>query len=511
MKNGRAWLLVALGAVALLASYPPFPLPILSFVAVVPAVLLLQDAALDPRRAYRWGFRYGLAANGAVLYWIVVALWHFTPLAALGYVITVLCLGVFTGWLFWFITRVRIAYPVLPLAAVFPIAWTALEWGIGHLGDVAFPWLGLGTSLADARVLVQWADLAGARGVTLWLAWCNVVIAGVVGMWGRWVNMGKRVVPVAVTVVLALGYGVWRQQTLALREVGTINLVQPNIGFHEKWIPERADSEVATLLALSRGAESTNPDLVIWPEAALPNFLTLQPGWQSAIGRYASENQVYVLTGGVHFTYADRGRTQTYNAAFLFDSVGQWQPYPVYAKHYLVPVVERVPFVPVSWFRALPGLGRWSGGFGRGRDLPVYSTPIGRFGVIVCYESAFEDLARRYRKAGADFLVNVTNDAWFGRTAAPYQHASHLILRAIETRMGVARAANDGISEFVDPLGRVTEPSQLQTQTVVSGRLRTSDARTLYARWGDWVGWLTVLAALGFAGGLLVRKWRPGV
>ncbi len=111
--NRRAWLLVALGAVALLASYPPFPLPILSFVAVVPAVLLLENNASDPRGAYRWGFRYGLAANGVVLYWIVVALWHFTPFAALGYVLTIFCLGVFTGGLFWFVTRVRLAYPAL--------------------------------------------------------------------------------------------------------------------------------------------------------------------------------------------------------------------------------------------------------------------------------------------------------------------------------------------------------------------------------------------------------------
>ena len=506
--SGRAWLLVALGAVALVASYPPFPLPILSFVAVVPAVLLLQDSAGDPQRAYRWGFRYGLAANGVVLYWIVVALWHFTPFAALGYVITVFLLGVFTGGLFWFVTRVRIAYPALPMAVAFPVAWTALEWAVGHLGDVAFPWLGLGTSLADAPVLVQWADLAGARGVTLWLVWCNVLIAGVVGVWGQWKAVGRRLIPVAITVLLAVGYAVWRQRTITLRELGTVTLVQPNIGFHEKWDPARADSEVATLLALSRQATTAaKADLVIWPEAALPYFLSLRPDWQSAIGRFAVEAGTAVLTGGVHVTYQGRG-TQYYNAAFMFDSMGQWQPYPVYEKHYLVPVVERVPFVPVSWFRALPGLARWSGGYGRGRELPVYETRIGRFGVIVCYESIFEDLARRYRKGGADFLVNITNDAWYGRTAAPYQHASHLILRAIETRMGVARAGNDGVSEFVDPLGRVSHASQRQIQTVVTGPLVTSDARSVYVRLGDWVGVSTVVATVALAGSLLLRQWR---
>src|SRR5256885_4436832 len=91
-----------------------------------------------------------------------------------------------------------------------------------------------------------------------------------------------------------------------------------------------------------------------------------------------------------------------------------------------------------------------SGGFGKGRGLPLYPAAIGKFGVLICYESIFEDLARSYRRRGADFLVTITNDAWYGRTAGPYQHASHLVLRAIESRMGIARAANDGISEFID-------------------------------------------------------------
>jgi apolipoprotein N-acyltransferase len=160
----------------------------------------------------------------------------------------------------------------------------------------------------------------------------------------------------------------------------------------------------------------------------------------------------------------------------------------------------------VAWFRALPGLGRWSGGFGRGDSLPLFPTSLGRAGVVVCYESAFEDLARRYRGAGADFLVNITNDAWFGRTAAPYQHESHLVLRAIETRMGIARGANDGVSEFVDPLGRATGQSELETRTVVTGPLVTSDVRTLYVQWGDWVGRLAVAAVLVMIGGLIVHR-----
>ena len=178
MTRGRLLLLVVSGAIALTASYPPFPLPFLSFLAITPAVLLIRQAVVEasPRSAFRWGWWYGLITNALVLYWMIVALWHFTPFSALGYLATIAILGLLTGVMFWFVVRLRLALPSLPLWVALPVAWTTLEWLIGHLGDIRFPWLGLGTSLADARVLVQWADLAGARGVTLWLAWCNVVI-----------------------------------------------------------------------------------------------------------------------------------------------------------------------------------------------------------------------------------------------------------------------------------------------------------------------------------------------
>ncbi|MGH7419712.1 MAG: apolipoprotein N-acyltransferase [Candidatus Rokuibacteriota bacterium] len=518
MTSRRAAVLILAGAAALAGSYPPLRLPILSFVALVPAVLLVRQAAAqgDPRRAFQWGWWYGVAANGVVLYWMVIALWHYTPFSALGYLITVAILACLTGGLFWLLVRLRRRVPVVPLWVTLPVAWTALEWLVGHLSDIRFPWLGLGTSLADAPVLVQWADLAGARGVTLWLAWANVLIAEAAVTWSsgkRETGNGKRdrgmgkgergkVVAVAATIVLALAYGVWRMRTVPVREAGVVGLIQPNEGFREKWEAAHADSVVGKLVGMTRQVvAASHPDLIIWPEAALPGYVVVQPDWNAVIGRSAREARAPIFTGGLHVdTQADGSsdRPPYYNAAFFFDTTGLWQPYAVYAKHYLVPVVERVPFFPVRWFRRIPGLQRWSGGFSAGRALPVYDSPVGRFGVVICYESAFEDLPRRYRRQGAEFLVNITNDAWFGRTSAPAQHASHLVLRAIETRMGVARAANSGISEFVDPLGRAYAATRLDTDAVVADTLRTSDVRTLYVRLGDWVGTLVVVTTLGF-------------
>jgi len=317
----------------------------------------------------------------------------------------------------------------------------------------------------------------------------------------RW----RPVVAVLATVLCAWGYGAWRARTLPIRELGTVGLIQPNEGFREKWDPRHADSVVAKLVTMSRALESRGPlDLLVWPEAAIPGWLAEMPGWDSLFAALAREGHTPIFTGGIHAVSAD----VYYNAAFLYDSTGQWRPYPVYGKHYLVPVVERVPFVPVRLFRSLPGLGRWSGGFSPGSTLSLYPTRIGRFGVVICYESVFEDLTRRYRSAGADFFVNITNDAWYGRTAGPYQHAAHLVMRAIETRMGIARAANDGISEFLDPLGHTYAETGLEREAMVADRLRTSDVIPLYVRLGDWVGTLCVLATLGLAGVLAVQHWK---
>ena len=510
-------ILVALGALALFFSYPPFPLPFLSFFAITPAVLLLRQATQDAdhRRAFRWGWWYGVATNALVLYWMIVALWHFTPMSALGYIATVAVLGLMTGVLFWFVVRVRLAAPGVPLWVVLPVAWTALEWLMGHIGDVSFPWLGLGTSLADAPLLVQWADLAGARGVTLWVAWCNVMIVEAAIREpgdGRRAIRWRPAAAVLVTILLAAGYGAWRMKTLPIREVGVVGLVQPNEGFREKWDPAHADSVAAKLVTLSRDlmTRSPRPQLLVWPEAAIPDFLWRRPQWEAAITSFARESHVPILTGAVHADPSWRGPVDPYyNAALFVDSSGEWRSHPVYAKHYLVPVTERVPFVPVRLFRAVPGLARWSGGFSPGRDLPVYKTAIGTFGVVVCYESAFEDLPRTYRARGAAFLVNITNDAWFGRTTAPRQHASHLVLRAIETRMGVARAANSGISEFLDPLGRAYAATKLDEDAVVADVLRTSDVTTLYVRLGDWVGALVVALTLAGIALLLKRRFAP--
>lgn len=500
----RDWLLVAAGAVLLTVAYPPFHLFLPSFVCLVPAVWLILAGEADSRPLRRHlvqGFWFGLLSNALVLYWMIVALWHFTPLSALGYAATIAILALWSASLFAVTGWVR-RRTGLGLLAVFPVLWTAVEWGVGHQSDVRFPWLGLGTSLTHYPMAVQVADLVGARGVTYLLACANTALAL------AWVARRDRLRAVRLAgsvlaaLLAALGYGAFRMGTLVLQPLGRVAVIQPNVGYDEKW-RLNADSLVDELLSLSHQViVETRPDLVVWPEAAVPGFFIQHPDWEIRIRSQAAETRTPLVVGGVDATPRRSGPWDYYNAAFVYDSAGRPSQDPPYHKQYLVPIVERVPFVNPRWFGKL----RFFGAFGVGAPGPVYRLPIGRFGILICYESIFEDLSRRYRRLGADFLINITNDAWYGNTSASYQHPAHLVMRAIEARVGIARSGNDGISEFVDPLGREFQRTPKETQTFEAGEVFTTDARTLYVMLGDWVGWLSVVGALLLVGAAWSRK-----
>lgn len=496
---GRDWALVVAGALLLTLAYPPFHLLVPSFVCLVPAVLLMARAEGDPRpnrRLLVQGFWFGTVSNGLVLYWLIVALWRFTKLSALAYLVTIVIMGLFTAVLFALVAWLgRKGVTVL---VTFPALWTALEWLIGHLPDVGFPWLGLGSSLTGFPTLVQIADVVGARGITLLLVLANTALA--VAWFHRRTPRRAALFAggVVIGALLAAGYGVIRERQIPLREVGEIALIQPNVGYDEKRrSAPYLDSLVRALVVQSVVVvDEGDPDLVIWPEVAVPYYFDSFPSWEIAIQEHAARAGTPIVVGGL-----DAASDEYFNSAFLFDSTGRHDTQPVYHKRELVPIVERVPFIDPRWIDL-----DWFGGFGVGGPGPVYEVGIGRFGVLICYESIFEYLSRDYRRRGADFLVNITNDAWYGLTSAPYQHAAHLVMRAIENRVGIARGANSGISQFVDPLGRTYQSTRLEVKTAVTGVLMTSDVVPPYTRWGDWVGVWVVVLSLGLCAWAWSRK-----
>lgn len=516
----RAEAVAAIASAALFAlSFPPFPFVLPAFLCLVPAALAVArraDTGQGARSAIRIGFWFGFAGYAANLYWIAIALSIYTRLAILGYIASLLVLAPVTAAAFGalYAMRRRTRWPIV---ALLPIVWTASEVVLNYLHDLAFPWLPLGLATAPVPVLAQLADLTGVRGISFWMATVGGVAtdawlyrARTRGTSDRRTDIrwyAPRALVVLASFAFVAAYGAWRMRTTVLRRVAPIGIIQPNIPQTDKWQEENRERIVGLLVDITRAEFArSDPALMVWPEAALPGFMQQHPDWTDTITALARGAGVPVLFGVLDLDWRGAQEFDYYNAAMLADSMGRIGTQPAYHKERLVPIVERVPFLNPRLFSGL----RYFGGFGEGTGPVVYRFPFGAAGVLICYESIFPQIAREYRKQGADVLLNITNDAWFGRSLAPYQHHAHLVLRAIETRAGVVRSANTGISGYIDPLGRVRAATPLfeaRSDTYVA---ETTDVRTLYVRIGDWLGTLCLAAtAIGVIAAARRRRSAP--
>jgi apolipoprotein N-acyltransferase len=495
-RPGRAELAATLAsAVLFFYSFPPFRFVGPVFVCLVPWAVAVAHAADRGDSAWsgvRLGMWFSIFAYGASIYWIATALLIFTNLAILGYlgalfVITVTIAA--TGGALFAARRIT----KWPMAALLPVVWVASEMAFNHMSDLAFPWLPLGLAVTHTPVLAQIADLSGVHGVSFWIALTNGLV---VDMWlqrdRRRANLWRGTA-IAGMVSLVAGYGAWRMRTIPLRPLGRVGIVQPNIAEDEK----HQQAVVArTIGILARGTREDlsqdHPQLVVWPETALAGYLPEHPEWSDSLRALTTDGGAPLLTGFIDVTWRTRTKYDIYNAAMLVDDGQRVQA--VYHKRRLVPFVERVPFLNPDWLTwAGPYL---AGDFGIGAGPVVYQLPFGKFGVLVCYESIFPGESRQYRNDGADFLINITNDAWFGKSNAPYEHFSHLVLRAIENRTAIVRAANTGISGWIDPLGRIRAATPIFVPEARTYALMTSDVRTPFDRLGDFVGLLSVIVTL---------------
>ncbi len=500
--KGERALPVAAGVILAL-SYPPAALLLPAFVGLVPLLVFIADRPAGP--AGRWAATRAGLVTGAVyfgiqLYWFAVALIYYSALAIPAYLSIVAVVTGFTGMFAWAVhyTRERLRLPMVVLAALF---WPLLEWVQGHLGDLAFPWLGLGASLAPFPALAGAADLVGSSGLTVWIAAVNGLLAMAYLRYRDGRPVRTQVAWLAALVAVPMAYGVVRYHTLEIRPAAQVAVVQPNIPQDLKMAGTARDSSITAVSNLTRSLEGRHLDLVAWPEVALPVDFARSQSTEAFVRDLSRSVGAPILVG----TYGvDQGEQRVvYNSAFLVDGDSVLQPR--YDKRRLVPFVERIPFIDPAWLRRIID-SEWFGALGKGEVDPVYRAGNGSaFGVLICYESIFADLSADYRNQGADFLVNITNDGWYGRepwwtrTTALWQHPANMVMRAIENRMGVARAANTGISMFIDPLGRSYERTPLFRAEVRPDTVYTTDGRTLYSRWGDWLSVVAVILAVATA------------
>jgi len=389
-----------------------------------------------------------------------------------------------------------------------PCLWVALEWCRGHFLS-GFPWGNLGYALTEFLPGIQVASLAGIYGVSFLVVLANVLIAG----WVRRVSRAQSAFRVSDALAVGLiGLAVaWGSIQLRLFEPGegatSVAVVQANVPQDRKWNAAWAGSIVEQHERLTEQAAATGATLVLWPESSSPFPIAIPV---SAAGGQIRPNTEYrerleflarrlgisLLFGTVDYRKS-KGQIRPVNAAALIRSDGSWGE--TYAKMHLVPFGEYVPLSGILGFvnRMVSGA---IGDFVPGEEAVVVSVGPLRVGTAICYEMIFPELVRRFAESGATLLVNLTNDAWFGESAGPYQHFQMVRMRAVENRRYVVRAANTGISAVVDPQGRVVASTGLMEERILAGRIAPQQAKTLYTRHGDVFAILcAILAAAALA------------
>ncbi len=505
-------LLPALSALLAVIAFPPFHLLIPSFVALVPLAVWVADQNDESDasggggsgRVFRGGLWFGVLYFGLLLYWMPLALAAFTWWAVPAYVTVVIVLALGAGGFTWALRRLT-HHRGIPLWLALPLTWTALEWLRAHApGGLAFPWLGLGTSLTGYPEIVGAAELVGARGITLWLALLNGLMAEAVlaARAPRGARVSARwVVAFATVLAVPAAWGYWRASALPVRTVGDVAVVQPNVAAQFRL--EGATSNDSTAASLTRllpeiDGFSPTPDLVVWPEMTFFGPIESDESLRDRVLAMTEEWTAPVVFGGLGEGEAPGGDPIPLNSAFITGRDGRLTDFR-YDKHRLVPLVEGLPFNRGGWREGRTEVDS----YGRGVGWPLGRMADGaRFGILICYESIYSGHVSRFRLEGADFFLNLTNDGWFGRepwytrTAALWQHPAHLVMRAIEHRVGIARAANTGFSLFVDPVGRIYGRTELFQAVVRSETIYTTDVRTWYTRTGDVAGWTALLLTL---------------
>lgn len=504
-------LAAVISGLLLVVAFPKYDQSYLLFVALIPLLWALRG---QPGKAAFWlGLINGLTFYLGLLSWIFYVTYVYGKLplpAALG-VLFLLAgyLSIYRGlWAWGVVWAEKRGVNLLWFA---PALWVAMEFIQGYPIS-SFPWELLGHGLYQHPLLLQAADLIGTYGLSFLLVLINISLVVILAPSSRSRSPGKLATFTLLMVVLVawLGYGHYRQgimtEVMAQSPKIKTAVIQGNIKQGDKWDPKIVQSTLETYAKLTRqtlaeweqqGAGG-NADLVIWPETAAPFFFNYRPGHDTPLDTLlrdiVRENKSYLLFGAPAAEDRPQGEL-LYNRAYLLNPDGEVIGH--YDKAHLVPWGEYVPLQRIFFFiqKMVPMIGDFVEG-PVGATVPL---PQGKVGVLICYESIFGYLSRAQVTNGARLLVNITNDAWFGRTSAPYQHMSMAVLRAVENRVCLARAANTGISAFINGDGRILWTSPLEEEAGQARELPWLPGGSFYTSYGYFFPWMcTALALLAF-------------
>jgi apolipoprotein N-acyltransferase len=494
---------LALLSGALLAlSFPKFGHPAFAWIALSPLVVAAALAArtnVGPLRVFRLGVLTGLAYFGGALYWVVGVM---TTYGGLPVVVAVLVAALLSGYLALYVGAVAVltgmAVRRAGIAGVWlvPLFWVAAEWLRATLFG-GFPWALLGSSQAPEIPVAQLASITGVFGLSALVALVSAAAAAV-ALSRKGPHLLGAGAAVALVGLIAAGgtIRVARGQLVRTGDVVRVGLLQGNIEQDIKWDPAHRVPILQQYIDLSRRVIGAGAALVIWPEASTPFFFDRDAVLAEPIRRLAVESRTPFLIGTDEVESSPDGDrdARVYNAAVLVGPDGRTRA--SYRKMSLVPFGEYVPLKRLLFF--VGPLVEAVSDFSAGVEPVVFDAAGRRVSVSICYESVYPSISRAFVLRGSQLLATITNDAWFGRSSAAYQHFDQGALRAIEEGRYVVRAANTGISGAVDPYGRVIARTRLFEPAAITVDVRLLTDRTIYSRTGDLVAWIALAATALF-------------
>lgn len=469
-RNGTAFLL---GALATLALAPIYLFPLL-FV-VFPPLIWMLDGAARKRTAFAIGWWFGFGFFGFGLYWIGNALLVFSakfawllPFAGAGLpaFLAFFCGG--ATLIAWF------ARGHLHRAILLALAWVAGEWLRGHI-LTGFPWNLIGYAWAGNEGLIQFAALVGIYGVSLAAVLSGCLPAALAGS-----RRPVRIIAATVAVPLAI----WIGGTIRLGVVPEVayvdgvglRIVQSNIPQREKWAPAHQARNIRLFMGLSRQDRPDWITHVIWPETAATFYMGANPDLRRAVAAAVPPGGL-LLTGAPRQTGKDK---RVANAMLALDETGSIKAH--YDKFHLVPFGE---YVPLADILPIDKITHGKRGFTPGPGVQTLSLPgLPAFSPLICYEVIFPGRVADPSQRPA-WLLNLTNDAWYGRSAGPHQHLAQARVRAVEEGLPLIRAAYAGMSAIIDPYGHISQRLALEEAGVIDTRLPQSIDPPPYANWGD--------------------------
>ncbi len=482
------------------------------------ALYLIGLHACSGKQAFFFGFGTGVIGASACLYWLVVPLREYAFFPWILALPVPVCVGVYfglyAGTFSYLMYKAKSKTPIFRIIFVF-FAWFFLEWFRSWF-LTGLTWLNLASANAAFPVLVQGASIVGMTGLSALFACIGC----------SFFNRNMKVQILGLMILLGLvGYGYYRiEQPIEAGKYEYYLVVQGNVDQSEKWVPEMQGVTLDKYLRLAQDGVNRGHvlersiDVIVFPETSMPFYIQEEYDYRERLFQFAHRNDVVMLVGGVTYTFPESSLSQAgqmpniYNSLYVIDKQRNLEALPydisnpyLYSKQHLLPFGEYLPPV-LDWEIFAPLLQGFGGFTPQEAQNPLMYRNKAILGALICYESTFSDLAQEQVANGAQVLINVSNDAWYGYTSAASQHLDITTLRAIEQNRYLVRSTNTGISAFINPYGQIYASTGLFIESTRMAAVGYLSDKTIYHYINPFFSYIMNLLFLIFLYILFMKK-----